>query len=338
MMPLVSPWKNNSFGDGSIDWAAYQAAIISAVYPSGVIATGADTVEDPFTLANTPAEASKVIRYTVADPGGRSGGSPLYTWRLPPVAARTGELLIFNCGHLADAWTSSYYCAADGTSIIRRALAAGMDVLVTNPPAYGLQPDPQVINIVDAGPTEVSGHAYSAVMSDGGPNFLRIFSDVVIRSLTTAIAALHPTKIYMVGHSGGGWLSALLGVLDSRLDVTACLQGCMPNSACVHAITASPNDLEQDTITCPLYSLVPSRGVAGLVMVRAALGGACFVGNGTQDPVTPANVAKYPEYWGQVADLSLIAGGSFLHSMSAVVHEITAAEATATLAFLATAH
>ena len=305
MVPLVSPWQKTRWNADAVGWAAMRAILLGYAYPAGFPTTLVDTIETAQTTFTTsiPTTPSldgitiNVDRYTIAAPGGRSGGTPLYAWLVPPIVPAVGKLFVWLAGHITH--SSSWKISYGGT--ISRALALGYHVLAIDMPDHGLQPNPQ--QIVIAGTlTTVVGHNYAALDSDGGPPSVRMFADNIIRATNQAIHDLAPTDLFLGGHSGGGWSAYLIGALDGRFSHVYPAQGGVP--ICTQTTPTFPaTDWEQDWIS-PLYAI--AGGDVGWLLSLAASwpGRRLYCGSADPDSEFPTcSYAQLTEYHERLNEL-----------------------------------
>ena len=224
--PVASPIIGSRLNNNAAWWLALRAACKASVYTAGaVIATEADTTAE--WEYDLPTGCDSITRYVTNEPGGRSGGSVAYADFCFPLATPVNKCLVFLGGHIQATTWDAFYCNADGSSIILRMLAAGWHVLAVDEPGYGRQPHPQIV-VLNGTPRTVNdggGHPYFDGFGDGGPNPNRIFTDHIIRAMTSITADIGITRFSLVGHSGGAMCTAILAACEDRFRVVHWLQG-----------------------------------------------------------------------------------------------------------------
>jgi hypothetical protein len=217
-------------GQDPLYWAQRRKKVRDHVYPSGLPTSLVDsTATNPFSPSLLPG-CSHVRRYVVDEPGGRSGGSPLYADLCAPTVPAVGKCLVFMAGHIQTLegnpmpWRDAY-ALNDGTSPILRMLARGWHVLAMDMPGLGDQPVDQVV-VIGGSPVSIGQtHGYSGGFSDGGPNPNRIFLDHAIRGMNQVTESFGITDFAIGGHSGGADTAAMLGMVEDRFKVVHLMSG-----------------------------------------------------------------------------------------------------------------
>jgi hypothetical protein len=126
-----------------------------------------------------------------------------------------GKLAVFQQGHRPD------YDACGGGDTIKFFLKNGYDVVALLMPAFG----------PNLAPTEHDPGNHNSVFTvtkDYNP--LRLFLEPVVVSLNEALARKSYSEVVMTGVSGGGWTTAWLAALESRITVAIPVAGSFPMS------------------------------------------------------------------------------------------------------------
>ena len=155
MVATGSPVIGNPLNGKSSYWLALRTAVKASVYPSGVIATAADSSSTvPVVMSDGTVN---VTQYVTTQPGGRAGGTALYCHLWAPTVAAVGKCLVWLGGHIqTQKWyTDGGYCNPDGASIIRRMHARGWHVLAVDMPSYGMQPIPATVVLNSTPPVQI---------------------------------------------------------------------------------------------------------------------------------------------------------------------------------------
>lgn len=210
-------------GQNQTYWTGRRNRVKAIIYPSGPLTTLPDSsVSDPFDLLPGCAQS---IRHVIDAPGGRTGGTALYTTLLIPSATPVGRCFIFMAGHHNETSWRTSYAITDGSSSILRMLARGWHVLAMDMPGLGEQPRPQSVVIGGSATTPDPVHAYAAAFSDGGPDPNRIFTDHVVRTMNQITATYGITRFALAGHSGSGNTAGLLAAVDDRFECVHLMSG-----------------------------------------------------------------------------------------------------------------
>ena len=200
-------------------------AALAAVYPGGALTSLVDTVEPAWAGVAAPSGCASITRYTVTNPGGRSGGTAIYAHLLNPSAAALGKCVVWNAGHVG--WWDTY-CTSTEANVIPQLLAAGYHVLAVDMPNYGLQPQQAVVlngSLVTM-PSHASGHIPGTVPPPWDtPSLVRLYTDHIVRGMNQITHDLGITTFALIGHSGGGCAATLLAPLESRFKIVHLLQG-----------------------------------------------------------------------------------------------------------------
>lgn len=223
--PIIDSARMSRFAS-SATWASGLSDALAAIYPSGVLASLADVVENEWAGVTPPSGCASITRHTISEPGGRAGGSVVYSHVLLPDAVARGQCVVVLPGH--SPWLDDY-CSANQGNLIPLLLAAGYHVLAVDMPNYGLQPLQAVVinGTLSTMGSKNSQHAPSAfgVGPYTGPALVRLYTDHIIRSMNQVTDDLGITDFALVGHSGGGATASLLAPIESRFSVVHLLQG-----------------------------------------------------------------------------------------------------------------
>ena len=167
-------------------------------FPSSGANSVATSVTDPLaTYSLSPSNILRVDQFTIAIPNGSGGTGDTrypYLWR-PTTVTSINKLVIFHCGHTADAtaWNLSYQ-----GQFVKELVQAGYTVCGVFMP-----------------PGNVTAHNALPYPTDL-LNPLRYFIDPVIRAINQ-LETESFSAIYMVGMSGGGWTTNMCAALDERI-------------------------------------------------------------------------------------------------------------------------
>ena len=279
-----SPWQCSRWAMTDAQWASARAACAAVIYPEGLPSGDVDDVTPGWTDATMPehwsAWCSSVDRWTVAAPGGRSGGTPVYLYHCHPVATRVHKCMLFLCGHEQPPvyWTTNYV-DNDGSSLIGAFLLAGWDVVIADMPARGFNPAVQQI-VIGGVLTTVNIHAYAPLDADSGPSAYRMFTEHLVLATNRILATMAPTQFVIAGHSGGAQTVPIIGVVDSRASIIVAMEGSLPQSAMIYPFTDAPsanlygaiNEYESYTAG-PLFLAAPQADYGALTAMAAAVPG-----------------------------------------------------------------
>ncbi|MCS7283142.1 MAG: PhoPQ-activated protein PqaA family protein [Anaerolineae bacterium] len=131
-----------------------------------------------------------------------------------------GALVLYHTGHEG-------YTARDRAAI-RAFLEAGYTVWRLNLPLIGQQTSGVVVDLPSYGKLTIREHrqmAYLDEVTEGHP--LRYFVEPVVAAVNQAEAAGF-TDIFVVGLSGGGWVTILAAAVDPRVDGSYPIAGGLP--------------------------------------------------------------------------------------------------------------
>jgi pimeloyl-ACP methyl ester carboxylesterase len=315
--------------DASGYWLGMRAAVAATVYPS-VIPSKTPTVSA--SPVAPPTGASSVVRLAFSDPGGRTGGTEARAdWCLPS-AARISRVVLFAGGHIQGSSWYDYYCLLDGSSIPLALLAAGCDVIMLDMPAYGINPQPQIV-VINGGPVSVPySHPYGDTVTDGGPSGNRLFTDPAVWALSYVLSQVGG-RAHLVGHSGGAATGAIIAACDSRYDIVHLMQSGYSDGV------GSPNEFEYWSMN-PAAQATPNKAWVGIFRASTAVQGRRSVQwYAPQDDYDPGKTA----YWRGVIDRDsvwlprCVSGASVslqlkTDAQSGSYHNITPSQASAVVA------
>lgn len=224
MIGITSPTLAVRYNTPSY-WTAGRAAIMAAVYPDGALTSLVDVVEPEWAGISLPSGCASITRYTVTEPGGRSGGSGAYVHRLNPTAAALEKCVIFCAGHVT-AWNVEYCSSTDG-NIIPALLAAGYHVLAVDLPNFGLQPLQAVVingSLRTMGGKNLYHQPDQLAGPWSGPSLVRLYTDHIIRAMNQITEDLGISIFGLLGHSGGASTAAMVACTDVRPSVVHFIQ------------------------------------------------------------------------------------------------------------------
>jgi predicted alpha/beta-hydrolase family hydrolase len=229
VIPLVSPVVVDVRNVNPAYWAAKRAAVLAAVYPGGFPTALVDLVEDfAMGAGGTPDESSEVMRYTVASPGGRSGGSPSYAYLFVPKVDMCGKCHVFLGGHAPNGIEE--YLHTEEYRMIDALLALGWLVVGIDMPNFGPWQPAQVVvaNGTTYAQTKNVQHFPTGAPTStptGEPSYTRLYTDHVILAVNQIVEDYGISRFSLSGHSGGGQWASMVAALDSRYRDVQILQG-----------------------------------------------------------------------------------------------------------------
>lgn len=136
---------------------------------------------------------------------------------LPPV--KIGKVLVLmHEGHDDDCST----CFADYDGTVDFLNQLGYDVMYFHMPGWGCSP----LNI--PGYNCENGHTPLQFFADKGAKVLRLFLEPVVRAINYGTDVLGYDTIVMMGLSGGGWTTTMMGAIDPRIDLSIPIAGSVP--------------------------------------------------------------------------------------------------------------
>lgn len=253
---IVSPSVRQQFATAAY-WTNARSRVMSAIYPAGLPSSlPVVVVETDFA---PPSGAAGVWRGTIADAGGRAGGSEIRVWIASPTVAPLGKCVVFGAGHLAAGWDISYTNPDPGQAgIISAILAAGYHVLVADLPNYGRQIQQKAV---------VNGTLYSTTSAQyyhlpliGGvdnyiptpwnsPSLVRLYTDHFSIGMNWVEQNLGISQFALVSHSGGAAATVMLAGLEPRFRVVHLLQGGTPSSSISGSLTDYETFMANDFYT-----------------------------------------------------------------------------------------
>ena len=136
---------------------------------------------------------------------------------LPPL--KLGKVLVLmHEGHDDDCAT----CFADYDGTVDFLNQLGYDVMYFHMPGWGCSP------LDLPGYSCSQGHAPLQPYADQGAKVIRLFLEPVVRAINYATEVLGYQQIVMMGLSGGGWTTTMMGALDTRIGVSIPIAGSVP--------------------------------------------------------------------------------------------------------------
>lgn len=176
------------------------------------VATG---VTDPLAAYGfTPSNLLRVDQLTnilANNSGTKRETNIVYVWR-PTAITSNNKLVVYHCGHTT---TDDAFNVSGQGEMVQALVEAGYTVIQGKMPFGG----------VDAAATVSNHNACPAVSNT--ENYLRYFVESPIRSINQLITEGF-SGVYMCGISGGGWTTALIAAMDTRIKASAHVAGSFP--------------------------------------------------------------------------------------------------------------
>ncbi|MFM7509648.1 MAG: hypothetical protein ACKO5A_08885, partial [Actinomycetota bacterium] len=149
--------------------------------------------------------------------------------RLEPTSSVAGRYALFHEGHGATALGPSVpadLLPTGGRDMVDQLLAAGFNVYTLDMPLEGRN---------RTGNGRIRSHTDLAVLDSGGPSpvgRLLVPAKLVIDEIMADAAddGIDDPLVLMMGRSGGGWTTHLIGAMDERVDVAVSVAGGLPQS------------------------------------------------------------------------------------------------------------
>lgn len=276
--PLTDPKDTRAYWRSARERACY--AVWGQNTPPSFLP---DTIELNWDAGYIPTGASHMHRYTITNPGGRTGGSVAYGHLLTPTIAPVGKLLVWLAGHSTTGW-SNYYGQDDGTSILTRMLARGWHVLGFDLPNYGYNPTQAVvINGSLVTQTKNTNHAPKGSTAPfDGPPIIRLTLDPIIACFNRVTTDFTFTTIALAGQSGGGSTATLVASVMDRPNIVHYIQFGQPSIT-----TDDASEWEQTSIN-------ELRAAA----TNGTIGDTALLGASAANRITVMHAADADEYVG----------------------------------------